>query len=110
MPPRSYLSRSQRRHVIMLAAPAFLVMIAVTVYPNVQAFFDSLFSYRLTAPDERAFVGLGNYGVLLSDALFWRGLGVTVLITVVTVAVELVLGFLLALVMHNAATDRKSGV
>lgn len=103
-PPLSDRARSERRLGIMLAAPAFLVMVAVTVYPIVQAFYDSLFSYRLTAPDERAFVGLGNYGVLLTDGLFWRGLGVTILITVVTVAVELVLGFLLALVMHNAVT------
>nr|WP_231881086.1 MULTISPECIES: sugar ABC transporter permease [Brachybacterium] len=95
-------ARAERRLGIMLAAPAFVVMLAVTVYPILQAFFDSLFSYRLTAPDQRSFVGLANYGVLFTDPLFWRDLGVTVLITVVTVAIELVLGFALALVMHNA--------
>lgn len=103
-PPLSDRARAERRLGIILAAPAFVVMVAVTVYPIVQAFYDSLFSYRLTAPDEREFIGLGNYGVLLTDPVFWRDLGVTVLITVVTVAVELVLGFLLALVMHNAIT------
>ena len=101
-PPLSDRARAERRLGIMLAAPAFIVMLAVTVYPILQAFYDSLFSYRLTAPDEREFIGLSNYGVLLTDPVFWRDLGVTVLITVVTVAVELVLGFLLALVMHNA--------
>ncbi len=103
--PLSERARSERRLGIMLAAPAFVVMMAVTVYPILQAVFDSLFSYRLTAPDEREFVGVANYGVLLTDPVFWRGLGVTLLITVVTVAVELVLGFLLALVMHNAITS-----
>ena len=102
--PLSERARSERRLGIMLAAPAFLVMMAVTVYPILQAVYDSLFSYRLTAPGEREFVGVDNYGVLLTDPVFWRGLGVTLLITVVTVAVELVLGFLLALVMHNAIT------
>jgi len=101
-PPLSDRARSERRLGILLAAPAFVVMLAVTVYPILQAFFDSLFSYRLTAPDQRSFVGLENYGVLFTDPVFWRDLGVTVLITVVTVAIELVLGFALALVMHNA--------
>ncbi len=101
-PPLSDRARAERRLGILLAAPAFVVMLAVTVYPILQAFFDSLFSYRLTAPDQRSFVGLANYGVLFTDPVFWRDLGVTVLITVVTVAIELVLGFALALVMHNA--------
>ncbi|TLP77549.1 sugar ABC transporter permease [Nesterenkonia sphaerica] len=77
-------------------------MLAVTAYPIAQATFDSLFSFRLTAPDERSFVFLDNYILLFSDGLFWRIFGVTLLITVVTVAVELVLGFALALVMHRA--------
>ncbi|NKX55221.1 carbohydrate ABC transporter permease [Arthrobacter mobilis] len=94
--------RAERRLGWLLAGPAFVVMLAVTAYPILQAAYDSLFNYRLTAPGERSFVGLGNYGVILTDDLFWRDLGVTVLITVVTVLVELVLGFALALVMHKA--------
>ncbi|TLQ01528.1 sugar ABC transporter permease [Nesterenkonia salmonea] len=86
----------------MLAGPAFFVMMAVTAYPIAQATFDSLFSFRLTAPDERSFVFLDNYLLLFTDGMFWRIFGVTLLITVVTVAVELVLGFALALVMHRA--------
>jgi multiple sugar transport system permease protein len=77
-------------------------MVAVTVYPIIQAFFDSLYRYRLTAPSDKAFVGLHNYQVVLTDPIFWNALGVTVFITVVTVAVEVVLGFALALVMHRA--------
>jgi multiple sugar transport system permease protein len=94
--------RAERRLGWLLAGPAFVVMLAVTAYPILQAVFDSLFQYRLTAPQDRQFIGLRNYGVILSDGVFWRDLGVTLLITVVTVAVELVLGFALALVMHKA--------
>jgi len=77
-------------------------MLLVTLYPILQAVWDSLFNFRLTAPGDKAFIGLKNYGVILSDSLFWRDLGVTALITVITVVVELVLGFALALVMHKA--------
>ena len=74
----------------------------VTAYPILQAFYDSLFDFRLTDPDNRSFTGLTNYGVILTDRIWWTSLGVTLFITVVTVAVELVLGFALALVMMKA--------
>ncbi|SFO44375.1 multiple sugar transport system permease protein [Geodermatophilus obscurus] len=98
-------SRAERRLGWMLAGPAFLVMLLVTAYPILQAVYESLFSYRLTDPNNRSFVGLGNYWVILSDPLWWQSLGVTVLITVITVAVELVLGFALALVMAKALSS-----
>src|SRR3954447_13973383 len=92
-PGRQYSdrTRAERRLGWLLAGPAFVVMLAVTAYPILQAVYDSLFQYRLTAPQDREFVGLRNYGVILTDAVFWRDLGVTLLITVITVAVELVL-------------------
>lgn len=101
-PVKTERAKAETRLGWMLAGPAFILMLLVTVYPILQAVFDSLFSFRLTNPDDREFVGLGNYGVILSDPVFWYSLGVTVLITVITVAVELVLGFALALVMNNA--------
>lgn len=100
--PVSDRLKSERRLGWLLAGPAFAVMLLVTMYPIVQALFDSLFSYRLTAPDDREFIGLQNYWTVLTDGVFWKDLWVTLLITVVTVAVELVLGFALALVMHSA--------
>ena len=95
-------AKSERKLGWLLAAPAFLVMLLVTLYPIVQAIYDSLFSFRLTAPGDKEFVFLGNYVTVFSDIVFWRDLGVTLLITVVTVGVELVLGLALALVMHSA--------
>ncbi|WP_369055958.1 carbohydrate ABC transporter permease [Kineococcus terrestris] len=94
-------SRQEARLGWYLAGPAFVILVLVTGYPILQALYDSLWSYRLTAPDDREFVGLRNYGVILTDPLWWSSLGNTVLITVVTVAVELVIGFALAMVMHK---------
>ncbi len=101
-PRRSDRARQEARLGLLLCAPAILVLVAVVGYPILQAVWDSLYSYKLTNPDARAFVGLGNYALILSDPIWWQALGVTVLITVVTVVVELVLGFALALVMNNA--------
>ncbi|GAA1125409.1 sugar ABC transporter permease [Arthrobacter flavus] len=99
--------KAERRMGWYLAGPAFVVMLLVTLYPILQAFFESLFAFRLTAPDEREFIWFANYITILSDSVWWQGLLVTVLITVITVAVELVLGFALALVMSKALKSLK---
>jgi multiple sugar transport system permease protein len=101
-PRASDKTRDEQRLAWKLAGPAFVVMLAVTLYPILNALWLSLFSYRLTDPDNRSFVGLRNYGVILTDTLWWQAVGVTALITVITVVVELFLGFALAMVMHKA--------
>jgi multiple sugar transport system permease protein len=98
-------SRAERKLGWMLAGPAFVVMLLVTAYPIVQAVYYSLFNYRLTDPENRSFDGLGNYWVILTDGVWWQSILVTVIITVVTVSVELVAGFALALVMAKALSS-----
>jgi len=95
-------ARGERKLGWMLAGPAFFVMLLVTAYPVGNAIWLSLFDYRLTDPGGREFVGLGNYITILTDTLFWSQFVVTVAITVVTVIVEFILGFALALIMHRA--------
>ena len=83
-----------------------IVMIAVTAYPIAYAIYLSLLRADLRFPSERTWVGLTNYITVLSAKLWWLDLGHTALITVVSVALELVLGMLLALVMHRAIFGR----
>ncbi|MDQ3732476.1 MAG: sugar ABC transporter permease [Actinomycetota bacterium] len=101
-------ARKERNLGWMLAGPAFIVMVAVTAYPILNAIWYSLFDFRLTDPEGREFIGLGNYTTILTDGLFWRQFGVTAGITIVTVIAEFVLGFALALVMHRALYLRKA--
>jgi len=78
----------------------------VTAYPVAQAFWLSLHRYDLRRPDERAFAGLDNYLTVLGSGVWWQSLGNTLLIMVSSVAVEFVLGFAFALVMHRVAAGR----
>jgi multiple sugar transport system permease protein len=103
---RTDRAKGENRLGWKLAGPALAVMLAVTAWPILQASWLSLFSYRLTNPDDREFVGLANYATVLTDGLWWRDFGVTMLLTVVTVAVELVIGFAFALVMHRIVFGR----
>jgi len=97
----------ERRLGWKLTAPAFATMLLVTAYPIAKALWLSLFSYRLTDPAGREFVGLRNYAVVLSDSLWWRDVATTLLITVVTVAVELGTGMAFAMVMHRIGRGRR---
>ena len=103
---RSDRSTHERRLGLRLSAPAFLVMILVTAYPLGYAVVLSLFSYRLTDPEGREFVGLENYWVVLTDPVWWGAVGTTAIITVISVAVELVLGFGFAWVMFRIVRGR----
>ncbi len=76
-------------------------MLAVTAYPIGYAVWLSLQRYNLAAPDDTAFVGLSNYQTVLTDRYWWTAFVVTLVITVVSVAIEFVLGMALALVMHR---------
>jgi multiple sugar transport system permease protein len=104
---RSDRTRYERRLGLMLAGPALVAMVAVTAYPIARALWLSLYSYRLTDPAGREFVSLRNYGVVLTDGLWWQDVGTTVLITLATVAVELVIGFSFAMVMHRVTIGRR---
>jgi len=107
-PEVSDRARSERRLGLILSAPAVIVMLLVTGYPLINALYLSLFSYRLTSPDDKRFVWFGNYVTALSDPLFWQDVFTTFLITAVTVAVEVVLGFAFAMVMHKAIFGRRT--
>lgn len=98
--------RAQRRLAWALVAPAVILMAAVTGYPIGYAIWLSLLRYNLATPDDTAFVGLANYATTLTDSYWWTALAVTGVITVVSVAIEFVLGMALALVMHRTVFAR----
>lgn len=103
---RTDRARSERRLGLLLCAPAVVVMLAVTAYPILYAVYLSLQRYDLRFPGRASFVGLENYGTVLGNGLFRTDLLNTVFITVVSVAIELVLGMLVALVMHRTIFGR----
>ncbi|GAA3672657.1 sugar ABC transporter permease [Nocardioides ginsengisoli] len=99
-------ARAETRLGQRLVAPAVVLMLIVTAFPMLRALYLSTFDYALTAPNDKAFIGVRNYVTALTDPLFWQTTGVTVLYMVVTVAIELVIGFAFALVMHRVIFAR----
>ncbi len=104
--PLSDRGRAENRLGQRLVAPAIILMLVVTAFPMLRAIYLSVFDYSLTAPDDRGFVGARNYLTALSDPLFWSTTLNTVFIMIVTVAFELAIGFVFAMVMHRVIFAR----
>ena len=101
-------SSFRRRHRQELRAyaylwPALALLALLMVWPLVQVARMSFF--EVTLQQER-FVGLRNYGELLTTPLFWRALVQTVLFTAGSVALHLGIGLGLALLLHSRINGR----
>jgi multiple sugar transport system permease protein len=101
--------KSDRRLAFWLIGPAVVLMLAVTAYPIGYAVWLSLQRYNLAAPDDIKFVGLDNYQTILTDRYWWTAFVVTLAITIVSVAIEFVLGMTLALGMHRPLFGKGAG-
>ena len=99
-------ARAERRLGWLLCAPAVIVMVGVTGYPIIYAIWLSLERYNLELPQDVKFIGFANYGAVLSSSYWWTALEVTLIITVFSVAITLVLGMLLAMLMHRTIFGR----
>ena len=99
-------AKAERRLGWLLCAPAVIVMLLVAGYPIINAFVLSLQRADLRFPDANKFIGFDNYGTVLSSSLWWQDVFHTLIITGISVSIELVIGMLLALVMHRAIFGR----
>lgn len=98
--------RGHRRAVTMtaLAAPALILMVFVNAYPVLYAVQQSLHDGSLIA--QGPFVGLENYGKVLTDPSFWKAVRFTVVFTVCGVLGSWLVGYALALAFRRPFVGR----
>src|SRR5437764_12606019 len=80
-PPR--LSEAWRRRLPLL--PALLIMIVLTQVPFVMSIYYSLTDWHVIPPGPRKFIGLHNYGQLVSDHFFRSAVTVSLDLTLIPV-------------------------
>lgn len=93
------LSQDRIKHAFLW--PAFLLVLAISLFPLIYALVVSFQSVRLVPPLPPRFVGFDNYAEILQSARFWGSMRVTATITLASVALQYVLGFALALALHH---------
>ncbi len=75
-------------------------MAIFTVYPLLDGIYMSFTDQNLLG-NSISFVGLGNFAGLLTDSIFWLSLAHSIILTSVVVALQFVLGLVLAMTMQQ---------
>lgn len=88
--------RGHLRLAALLLLPAALVVFGVVLYPAGRALVISFYDVNSPLPGAYPFVGLRNYGQVLADHRLWAAGEHTLYFTLVSTALELVLGLGLA--------------
>jgi multiple sugar transport system permease protein len=106
MVARGRRSRSGADRVkLWFIMPAVLWIIAFTVFPLLFSVYVSLFAVRPGRPWR--FIGLGNFGRLFTDENLRNAITITLIFVAATVAIEMVLGFALALLFNREMRARQ---
>lgn len=84
---------------LFLVSPMITGLIVFILFPILFSLVLSFFKWD--GLSEAKFVGLNNYKQLLNDQLFWKSLKVTLIYTLITVPINLFIGFFLALFLNK---------
>ena len=94
------LAQRRARLAWFLVLPMLLAIALVALWPLARTVWFSLTDATLFDLNAAAFIGLGNFQLLILDPEWWRSLGNTLLFTSVSVTLEACLGFAIALTLH----------
>ncbi len=95
----------ERRLAWLMTAPSLILIALVAVYPIVYAVWLSLHEYSLIEEGLSRWAspaGLGNYIDAFEDAEFRKSIYITLIYSVTSVALETVIGLVMALIMATA--------
>ena len=98
--------RADRKAALLMLTPALLALGAVTLYPALWVFWLSL-QYRIPIFGIARFAGPDHYIFLATDPRFLNAARVTLVLTAASVALELIVGVLAALLLRRQRIGRR---
>lgn len=87
--------------------PAFMIVLAMAIFPLIYSLSISFMHYRLIPPIPPSFIGLDNYINLLGQERFRAVIWTTSIIVMVSVALQYVIGFSIALMLNARVPGAK---
>ncbi len=88
---------SPQRRGPLLVAPAIILLFVMNIFPLLWSFGLSFFNYRANRLNVPSFRGFSNYEKVLTDDTVWERFQTTAIIVGSSVLLQLIFGFLLAL-------------
>lgn len=101
-------SKAKVKAGLVLTLPSFLVVFAFLIYPIIYLVRLSFYDYSPLRSLEPVFVGLDNYKWLLTSDIVGHSLMVTIAFTILSVALEVFLGLLVAALMAKLLLEGKT--
>jgi multiple sugar transport system permease protein len=98
IPSRSWQGR---RDYLWFLIPCLVFIGTFSLLPPLLTFYFSLQDLNLTYPNLGGFAGLANYERMVADQYFWGSIVTTLILIVGPVAVQMILGLLMALLLYN---------
>lgn len=86
--------------------PALVITLLLTQIPFVLTIWYSLLNWNLLKPGQRSFTGLDNYKATFTDAVFWKAIWNTVVLTGGATIASMVVGLLLAVLLQKSFPGR----
>ena len=81
-PPASAKDPSSRKlPTLALVAPSVVVLLLWMIVPLAMAVWFAFQRYNLLVPDNREFVGFGNFTFILTDPALWISIGTTLVLS-----------------------------
>lgn len=99
-PRAGRMQRERRRSAWLFLAPMLAVLVLVAGWPLARTVWLGFTDARLGGAGEAEFIGIENFVVLIGDPGWWQSVAVTFRFTVASVALETVLGTVIALVLN----------
>lgn len=84
----------------LLVAPAIAVLVVMNIFPLLWSLGLSFYNYRADRQTLN-FIGFRNYERLIADPIVWERMTTTALLVALTVTIQMVLGFALALLFSK---------
>jgi multiple sugar transport system permease protein len=81
----------------LLVAPAIAMLFVMNIFPLLWSFGLSFFNYRANRAAPPTFAGLNFYQKVITDPVVWERLHTTAILVILTVTLQMVIGFLLAM-------------
>lgn len=92
---------SDRRIIMWFIMPTIILLIVMNIFPLIYSLYLSFTNYSVIADQAPQWVGIQNYQNILSDQRFWTNFATTGRYALVSVVLQTLIGFGLALLLRN---------
>ncbi|MBA3867805.1 MAG: sugar ABC transporter permease [Anaerolineae bacterium] len=92
---------SDRKIVLWFILPTIILLIVMNIFPLIYSLYLSFTNYSVIADKPPQWIGIQNYTSILTDKNFWTAFATTGRYALLTVILQTVIGFGLALLLRN---------